>query len=185
MALDASKVRVAVTGLVSVGLTTAAAPTLTSSALTGFADLGYIGEDGVTQSAAEAGDSNPLKAWQNGDIVRTLYATSEGRPSWTFTLLETKKDAIELYYGTTVTSAVAEGSFEIDTNDARLYKSFVLDVVDAAELIRIYVPRGFVASVGDIVYANQEPIGYEVTVEGERDSAKSYNAKQWATALKT
>jgi len=151
----------------------------------GFVDLGYIGEDGVTQSAAESGDSNALKAWQNGDTVRTLYATSEGRPSWTFTLLETKKDVIELYYGTTVTTSATEGTFEIDTNDARTYKSFVLDVVDGAELIRIYVPRGFLSEVGDIVYANQEAIGYEVTIEGERDSVKSYNAKQWATSLKT
>ena len=33
--------------------------------------------------------------------------------------------------------------------------------------------------------ANGEPIGYGVTVEGERDPVKGYNFKRWATALKS
>ncbi len=185
MVLDAAKVRVGITGVVSSGPTASAAPTNTASVLTGFADLGYIGEDGVTETQPGTGDSSPIKAWQNGATVRTVRSATEDNPTWSFVLLETKKETIELYYGTTVTAAVADGSFEIDTTDVRGYTSFVIDVVDGAELIRTYIPRGFVVEVGEKVYANAEPIGYEVTVEAERDAVKAYNAKVFATALKT
>lgn len=185
MALDTAKVRVAVTGLVMVGATSAAAPTGTGGTTVGFTDLGYIGEDGVSETQAGPGDTSPIKAWQNGATVRTIRSLTEENPSWSFTLLETKLETIELYYGSTVTTAATEGSFEIDTTDVRANKAFIIDVVDGAELIRTYIPKGLVTEVGDKVYANGEAIGYEVTVEGERNSTLGYNAKVWATALKT
>jgi hypothetical protein len=186
MALVTENVRVAVTGVVSKGVLATAAPTSAASALAvGFKDLGLIGEDGVSYTAAGAGDSTPIKAWQNGMTVRTIRSLTEDLPRWTFTLLETKLEVIEAYFGATVTQAVADGTWNIDTSVARVADSWVIDVVDAAELIRTYVPRGVVIEVGDLVYANAEPIGYEVTIEGERNSTLGYNAKSWATALKT
>lgn len=185
MALDSSKVRVAVSGAVSKGATSAAAPTGTASALTGFTDLGYVSEDGVSIALPDSGDAEAIKAWQNGATVRTIRTPSDENPTYTFTLLETKKEVVETYFGVTVTTAATEGSFEIDTQDARGYDSYVLDVIDGAELIRVYIPKGIVASVGDQVYANGEPIGYEVTIDAERNDTLGYNAKQWATALKT
>ena len=166
MTLDASKVRVAITGAISVGPIGTTAPTGTASAITPRVDLGYVGEDGVTESQPGAGDSNPIKAWQ-------------------FVLLETKKQVIELYYKTTVTQTVTEGSYEIDSTATDAGHDFVIDVVDGAELERVHIPRGFVSEVGDKVYANGEAIGYEVTIEGEADSTLGYNAKVWATALKS
>ena len=44
MTVDASKVRVAITGALSKGLTSATAPTGASAAITGFNDLGGISE---------------------------------------------------------------------------------------------------------------------------------------------
>lgn len=185
MALDSSKVRVAVTGAVSVGDTTAAAPTGTATVLTGFTDLGYIGEDGVTETHPGSGDVERIRAWQNGATVRTIRTPSEDLPTWSFVLLETKLEVIELYYNATVTQTVTEGSFEYDSQDTRAHQSFVLDVVDGAELERVYIPKGVVSEIGDKVYANGEPIGYEVTIEGERNDTLGYNAKVWATALKS
>ena len=49
MALVAENVRVAVTGAVMVGPTSAPAPTDADTPPTGFDDLGYISEDGVTE----------------------------------------------------------------------------------------------------------------------------------------
>lgn len=182
---DASKVRVAVTGAVSKGLTSAAAPTGTAAALTGFSDLGYVSEDGVSIALPDSGDVTPIKAWQDGVTVRTIRTPSEDNPTYTFTLLETSKEVVETYFNVTVTSTATEGSFEIDASDTRAAASYVIDVIDGAELIRVYIPRGVVASVGDQVYANGEPIGYEVTIDAERNDTLGYNAKQWATALKT
>ena len=70
MAVDASKVRVAITGALSKGLTSATALTSAAAAATGFTDLGGISEDGVTLALNDEGDSTPLKVWQNGATVR-------------------------------------------------------------------------------------------------------------------
>lgn len=184
MTQDASNTRVAVTGAVSKGLTSATAPTGTASLPTGFDDLGFISEDGVEISLPGAGDSTPIKAWQNGTTVRVVRTPSEDNPSWHFTLLETNIKAIETYFGVTVTSTSTEGSFEF-TNTLRPHDSYIVDAVDGAELIRDYVPYAVVTDVGAHSFVNGGPIQYEVTIEGELDPVKGYNFTRWATALKT
>jgi hypothetical protein len=184
MSLDASKVRSAVTGAISKGLTSATAPTGTAGAVTGFTDLGYISEDGVEITIPDAGDSTPIKAWQNGTTVRVVRSPSEDSPTWHFTMLETKLETVQTYFGVTVTQTATEGSFQY-TVSARGHDSYVVDVVDGAELIRDYIPYGIVTSVGAQTLANGEIVGYEVTIDGELDPVKGYNFKRWATALKT
>lgn len=184
MATDASKVRVAVTGAVFRGLTTMTAPTGTSGAPTGATDLGFISEDGVEIELPDAGDSEPIKAWQNGTTVRTIRTPSEDNPSWHFTMIETSIATIETYFGVTVTSTSSEGSFEFK-NQLRPHNSYVVDAIDGAELLRDYIPYGIVTEVGAHTLSNGEATGYEVTVEGELDPVKGYNFKRFATALKT
>ena len=184
MASDATKVRVAVTGAIFKGLTSATAPTGTAGTTTGFLDLGFIGEDGVEIELPDAGDSTPIKAWQNGTTVRVIRTPSEDSPSWHFTMLETSKATVETYFGVTVTAAAADGSFEFKVAN-RPHESYIVDAIDGAELVRDYIPYGIVTSVGTHTLSNGDPMGYEVTVEGELDPVKLYNFKRWATALKT
>lgn len=184
MATDAANVRVAVTGAAYKGLTSATAPTGTSGAPTGFDDLGFISEDGIEINLPGAGDSTPIKAWQDGTTVRTIRTPSEDNPSWHFTMIETKLETVEAYFGVTVTQTVTEGSFEF-TVAARDHHSYVVDVIDGAELIRDYVPYGVVTEVGAQTLANTDAIQYEITVEGELSPTLNYNFKRWATALKT
>lgn len=179
MPVDSSKVRVAITGAVSVGPTTSTAPTTASSALTGFTDLGYVGEDGVTESRGRS--TTKIKAWQNADTVREVI--TEAELTYSFTLIETKKETVELFYGTTVTSTATEGSFSVIPASTGGRRSFVVDVVDGAELIRTYIPSGEVTEVGDVVYASGEPIGYEVTITTYPSGG--FSAKKFATALKS
>ena len=181
MATNSANVRVAVTGEVSVGETTATAPTGTGSALTGFQGLGYVSEDGVTETRDRSTDT--IKAWQNSDTVRTVVTDSS--LTYSFTLLETNKATVELFYGVDVTAAASEGDFVIVPASTGGRKSFVLDVVDGAELIRTYIPQGEVTEVGDRVYAGGEPIGYEVTITAYNDTTIGGAAQVWATALKT
>lgn len=62
MALDSDNVRVAVTGVVSVGPTTSDAPTSSASVLdTDLDDLGYIGESGITEHRERT--TKDVKAW--------------------------------------------------------------------------------------------------------------------------
>lgn len=185
MAVTAANVRVAVTGAMSKGLTSATAPTGSSGTLTGFSDVGGISEDGVTLSLPDNGDSTPIKVWQNGATVRTVRETSDDLPTISFTMVETSLATIETYFGVTVAQSVSEGTFDYKVQN-RGYSSYVLDVVDGAELIRLYAPKAVVASVGEITLANTEAIGYEVTLELENGgSGKDYNFRSWLTALKS
>lgn len=182
---DLTKVRVAVTGAVFSGDYGAAAPTGTSGAPAAHVDLGFIGEDGVEIELPDAGDTTPIKAWQNGTTVRIIRTPSEDNPTWHFTMLETKIETVELYFGVTVDDGATEGSFEFSTAEGREDLSLVVDAIDGAELIRDYVPKGIVTTVGAHTLANGDVAGYEVTVEGELDPVKGFNFKRWATALKT
>jgi hypothetical protein len=181
MALDSTKVRAAVSGAVSVGLTTATPPTGTGGTLTGFNDLGYVSDAGVTE--ARSRDTNDIRAWQGGALVRTLITS--GSLTYNFVLLETKLETVKLFYGATITSTVTDGNFVIIPTQTGGRQSFVIDVIDGAELIRTYVPQGEVTEVGDHVYVNSDAVGYEVTLTAYPDTVIGGNAKVWATALKT
>lgn len=185
MALDASRVRVAVTGAVYVDGGAAVAPTNASTALSGFDDLGYVSEDGVTLTFPEAGDSTPIRAWQGGATVRTVRSTSDELPTLSLTLIETKLEVIEAVFGVTVTQTITEGAFVINTSATRTPTKLAVDVVDGAELIRLYAPRGVVTSVGEINLTSTDAIGYNVTFELEYDSTLGGNAKTFMTALKS
>lgn len=187
MALDSTKVRVAVTGAAYWDKTAAGtAPTDTSTAwAAAFKDLGYVSEDGVSLTMPDAGDATPLKAWQNGATVRTIRTLTEDNPQISLTLIETKLEVIEAVFGVTVTQSVSNGTFEVDTTDVRPYGRLGLDVVDGAEIIRIYAPKAIVSSVGEITLTSDSTIGYEVTFDLERDATASYNFKTWMTALKS
>jgi hypothetical protein len=184
MAADAGNVLVAVTGAVWRGDYAATAPTGTSGAPSAHTDLGYISDAGVEVNLPGTGDASPIKAWQNGTTVRTIRTSSEDLPSWTFTMLETNVDTVELYFGVTVTSGVSEGSFTYTVEDRDPF-SLVVDVVDGSELIRDYVPKAVVTGVEAHTLANTDAIAYRVTVEGELDPDANYNFKRWATALKS
>lgn len=186
MALNAANVRVGVTGQVLSGLTTATAPTGTASVTTGFTDLGYVSEDGVTLTLPDAGDTTQLKAWQNGATVRTIVGTSDDNTQVSLTLIETKPEVMALYYGAAVSGQTStEGAFVVNNSVARPYNSFVIDVIDGANLKRIYIPYGTVTSVEEQVYANQELIGYGITIDCQFSATAGYNAKVWDTAAKS
>ncbi|MDP9183847.1 MAG: hypothetical protein M3P04_13865 [Actinomycetota bacterium] len=179
MALTSANVRVAVTGEVLTGATSATAPTGTGGTTTGFTGLGYVGEDGVTEKRERSTDD--IKAWQNAATVRTLITDSS--LAYTFALLETTKATVELAYGTTVTQTGVEGNYVIAPSTTGGRKSFIIDIVDGANLKRIYIPQGEITEVGDVVCASGEAIGYEVTVQTYPDTVISGNAKVWETAL--
>lgn len=156
MALTSSEVRVAVSGELHFGLTSATAPTSTSAALTGFTGTGYISEDGVVENSEVTREQ--LRAWQNSATVRETV--TEARQLYTFTLIQTNKANTELFYGATVTQTTAHGTYTISAAATAGRKSWVLDVVDGAQVKRIYVAEGELFKGGEISYANGAAIGY-------------------------
>lgn len=182
MATNSALVRAGITGVVSVGLTSAAAPVLATSSLTGFTDLGYVTDEGVTEARGRS--SNDIRAWQGGVIVRTLV--TEGTMTFSWKMMETSKATIEAFYGSTVTQVATEGTLIVVPTSTGGRKSFVLDVIDGVELNRTYIPQGEITEVGDVVYASGEPIAYEVTLTAYPDTTLSGGvAKKFISALHT
>ena len=162
MALDATKVRVGVSGEVLVGLLAATAPATAAAATTGFVGLGYISEDGVEVTPERKTDD--IKAWQNGKIVRTVV--TEAKTMYKFTLIETTKASIEFAFGTTVTQVVAEGTYTADPSATGGRKSFIFDVIDGANIRREYLAEGELTSLGAVKFAGGEAIAYECEITG-------------------
>lgn len=186
MVLSAPNVAVALTGVVSrAPLATAAPTTQTTSLNVAFVDVGYIGEDGITQTIAGSGDAETIKAWQNQAVVRTIRSAPEDLPTFQFVMIETKSVSLETYYGSTVTSTATEGSLVYNSTATRAHYSWVFDYVDGGELERIYVPDGIVIETGDRVWTGSEAVAYEVTIEAQINATLNGNFKLWTSRAKS
>lgn len=185
MATDVSKVRVGITGAVSKAPYGTAAPTDATTAINvAFVDSGAISEDGVTIALPDSGDRTTLKMWQGGAQVRTLRTLGDDLATISFTFLETNKTSVETYFGVAVTQTSAHGTFDYTPALPSPF-TYVLDVLDGSNSHRYFIPRGVRAEVGDLVYRNDEPVGYEVTIELEKDPTTGYALRGWMTDLKT
>lgn len=156
MALTADNVVVGITGKVYVGATSATAPSSSTSALTGFTELGYVSADGVTFTTERA--TNQIRAWQNADLVRE--SVTEGTVTYAFTLLETTQEVVEAYFG----ASMVNGKIELVPTSTGGRKSFVIDVVDGAKAIRHYVPAGEILGVEAQTIQNGEAVAYGITI---------------------
>lgn len=168
MTKAASNVRVGITGELSVGAVGTTAPTSSTSSLDpAFVGLGYVSEDGVTESYEDTVED--IIAWQNATVVRSN--TTESKATLQLTLIETKGEVLELFHKGSAVEVVSAGQWKIDvvapTADPR---AFVLDVLDGTKHIRISVPNGEVTERGEIVYANGQAIGYDITITCYPDS---------------
>jgi hypothetical protein len=175
MALTATNVRVGTTGAIYVGPTSADAPTSATASLTGFTELGYVHSDGVTETRDRS--TSQIRAWQNADLVREQVTEATG--TFQFVLLETNLETIQAYYGSAVDTL--DGSVEVNPAATGGRKSFVIDLVDGADAIRTYIPAGEILSVGEQVYQNGEPVGYDVTITAYVEGGYAY--KKFYSAL--
>ena len=157
MANVADNVRVGITGGFFVGPVKTTLPASASASIDPkFKDLGYISDDGVTQTIDS--DTSDIKAWQNGDVVRTIQTSH--KVSFKMTLIETNEEVLKLYYADSTATATAVKM----TGAQAPHFSGVFDVLDGNKVIRVAIPDGQVTERGDVTYKNDEAIGYEVTI---------------------
>lgn len=167
MTLQAEQVRVGITGELYKAPMGTTAPTDSTGALNAaFVGLGYVSEDGVTESWDDSVDN--IVAWQNATTVRAV--TTESTGTLALTLIETKGSVLETFHrGSDVVAA--GGEFRLDVKPIQSDPSaWVLDVVDGDKHIRIYLGNAEITERGEVVYANGEPIGYPITITCYPDS---------------
>lgn len=132
-----------------------------------FVALGYISEDGLTN--ANSPSSDKIKAW-GGDTVHT-YQT-EKDDTFQFKLIEAlNEEVIKAVYGdSNVTGSVKEGLTLKANSSAAEDCSWVVEMVLNNVLKRVVVPCAKITELGDIVYADEEALGYDVTLTATADA---------------
>lgn len=180
MANNAANVNVAVTGVVSVAPEGTSAPTSAVSALNvAFKPVGYISSDGVTESR-ERSTSN-IVAWQNSDVVRTVI--TEASLKVMFSMLETNETSLELFYGSALNPV--GGQIDIVPGQTGGRQAIVIDYVDGASLVRLYLPHAEVVEVEDSVLTSGDAVMYGVTIQSYPDSTTGASGTKWFSALDT
>lgn len=134
----------------------------TTSLNNAFKELGYVSEDGITNSNSP--ESDVIKAW-GGDTVLTL---NQGREdTFSMTLIEVMNlDVLKLVYGSSnITGTLATG-ITIKANSGDLPENaIVIDMVLKNNAVkRIVLPQAKVSEVGDITYSDSDAVGYETTL---------------------
>ena len=150
---DASGVWVADKG--TTGPTTLAAPGA------GFAEVGWLSEDGVDLDRSE--DVAEFKGWQGGKTLRKKVTSQED--TFKFVALEETALTMGLYYkGVTATTATGVDTFHITNQAVSDERAWVVDFYDGAVQKRFVIPSGEVTGRATVSHKNSDLTMYEFTV---------------------
>lgn len=137
-----------------------------------FVCLGYVSDDGLTNTMDQGDDGT--KAW-GGDTV--LINEDSRTDSFKFKLIEVlSEEVLKAVYvdgNVTVTDATTTAPKKIAVAVNATEQPECCWVVELllrdGNPKRIVIPKGKVTEIGDIVYKDNEAVGYEITVTGKAD----------------
>lgn len=151
---------------------TATIPTAADSALdtSVYKCLGYISEDGITNSNSRESDS--FKAW-GGDTVLTNQTSYTD--TFNFKLLEVlNSDVLATVYGEdNITGSDLATGISVKANSKELANYiWVIDMImNNDTLNRVVIPDGKISEVGDTTYSGSDLVAYDVTVTAFPDAS--------------
>lgn len=144
-------------------------PTDATTALaSAFVDMGYVSEDGVTNSNSPS--TEKIKDW-GGQTV--LIVASDKPDTFKIKFLESlNPNVLQTVYGSSnVTTGTGTISVVVNGADPGEYVYVIEIWMTGGALKRIVIPCGALSALADIVYKNNEAVGYEVTLDALPDSS--------------
>lgn len=136
-----------------------------------FKCLGYVSEDGVTNGNSP--ESEQTKAW-GGDVV--LNTQTEKPDTFQFKLIEAKNvDVLKMIYGDSHVTGDLDTGITVDvTAEDPGPAAYVIEMtMKDGDFKRIVIPSASISEMGDIVYNDSEPVGYDVTLVATADGTGS------------
>lgn len=138
-----------------------------------FEALGYVSEDGVSNNNSPEKES--VKAW-GGDEVLDVQT---GRPdTFKFKLIESLNVSVlkTVYGDKNVTGDLTEGIKVTVKNEILENSSWVIDMILKGGILkRTVIPEASINEISEIVYKDNEAIGYEITLKALPNAEGAYH----------
>jgi len=136
-----------------------------------FENAGYCSDDGLTHTGSPT--TEQVKAW-GGDPV--LCSETGKSDVYKVKFIEAMNPVVlKAIYGDENVSGQIESGITIKANNKELpERAWVVDQIwKGGVLHRTVIPRGKITEIGDVVYKDNEPVGYEVTITALSDTSNN------------
>ena len=139
-----------------------------------FKNLGYVSEDGISNGNSPSGDK--VKAWGGATVMNYM----DDKPdTFKMKLLEAfNADVLKTIYNEK-NVVVTEGTGDIHitaTAEDMTQCAWVIDMIlKSGRAKRIVIPIASITEMEEIVYKDNEPIGYGITLSAVPDASGAYH----------
>lgn len=139
-----------------------------------FKNLGYVSEDGVTNGNSPSGDK--VRAWGGTTVMNYM----EDKPdTFKLKLIEAfNPEVLKTIYNdknVTVTAGTGDISVTATAEDMTQYAWVIDMILKGNRAKRIVIPIASITEMEEIVYKDNEPVGYGITLSAEPDASGAYH----------